>query len=332
MIQNFPLFTFIFLVLVAGFFSASETALFSLTRFHLRQLKQRSQERFERVKYLLDRPTALVATVLLGNELTNVFISNLIANYYDDLSLSPTYVTIFNLLTVMPVIMIFGEITPKVIGAKANLALMPLLLPPLWWFYRISFPLRFILENIVNLITRPIRKRSGKSSEQIKEEDIKMLLEDGKKKGAIRSKEQDMIQNVFEIDDDAVAELATPLKDCLVVHQDDSPKSVIEKLNNNFFARIPVRGDRFDQILGIVYAKDLLNYINRHEQEMKVRHLMKEPLFVDSNMKVEVLFRRLRQMKKHIAIVEDKQGKVLGVVTMEDILDQLFGELWENSK
>lgn len=317
---------------MAGFFSASETALFSLTRFHLRQLKQRSQERFDRIKYLLDRPTALVATVLLGNELTNVFISNLIAHYYDGLELSPTYVTIFNLLTVMPVIMIFGEITPKVLGAKANMALMPVLLPPLWWFYKISFPLRFILENVTNFITKPIRKRSNKASDQIKEEDIKMLLEDGKKKGAIRGKEQEMIQNVFEIDDDAVIELATPLKDCLVVHQDDSPKSVIEKLNNNFFARIPVRGDKFDQIIGIVYAKDLLNYINRDEQEMKVRDLMKEPLFVDSNMKVEVLFRRLRQMKRHIAIIEDKQGRALGVVTMEDILDQLFGELWENTR
>ncbi len=319
-------------MIVAGFFSASETALFSLSRFQLRQLKQKSAVRFERIKHLLDRPTALVATVLLGNELTNVFISNLIANYYDDLSISPTLVTVFNILTVMPVIMIFGEITPKVIGAKANVALIPFLLSPLWWFYRISFPLRFILENLVNFLTKPIRKKGIKSTEQIKEEDIRMLLEDGKKKGAIRSKEQDMIQNVFEIDDDSVQELATPLKECLVVHQDDSPKSVIEKLNADFNARVPVRGDQFEQIVGIVYAKDLLNYINRDEQEMKIRDLMKEPLFVNPNMKVEVLFRRFRQMKRHIAIVEDKQGKALGVVTMEDILDQLFGELWESAK
>jgi putative hemolysin len=319
-------------VAIAGFFSASETALFSLSRFQLRQLKQKSSERFERVKYLLDRPAALVATVLLGNELTNVFISNLIANYYEGLNFSPTLIMVFNLLTVMPIIMIFGEITPKVIGAKANIGLMPFLIPPLWWFYKLSFPLRFFLENSVMILTKPFRKKGPKAPDQINEDDIRMLLEDGKKKGAIRGKEQEIIQNVFDIDDDSVIEIATPIRDCLVVHQDDSPKSVIEKLNNNFFARIPVRSDKFDQIIGIVYAKDLLNYINRDEQEMKIRDLMKDPLFVEQSMKVEVLFRRFRQMKKHIAIVEDKQGRALAVITMEDILDQLFSELWESSR
>ncbi len=317
---------------VAAFFSASETALFSLSRFQLRQLKQKNPERHHKIRFLLDRPAALVATVLLGNELTNVLLSNLIANFYEGLELSPVWVTALNLLTVMPIIMIFGEITPKIIGAKANITVANLFLPGLWWFYRISFPVRFFLENTVEILTRPIRRRNPKKEENIKEEDIRLLLEDGKKKGAIHSLEQDIIENLFEIDDDKVIDLATPLSECLVVHQDDQPKAVIELLNKNFYSRIPVRGEKLDQIVGILYAKDLLNYINRDDQEMKVRSLMKEPLFVEPNMKAEVLFRRFRQLKRHIAIVEDKNGHALAAITMEDILEQLFGELWVESK
>jgi len=320
------------LVTIAAFFSASETAFFSLSRFQLRQLKQKNPDRHQKIRFLLDRPAALVATVLLGNELTNVLISNLIASYYEDLELSALWVTVLNIATVMPIIMIFGEITPKVMGAKANLTVANFCLPGLWWFYRLSFPVRFFLETTVEFLTRPLRRRQPIREDHIKEDDIRLLLEDGKKKGAIHSVEQDIIENLFEIDDDKVIELATPLRDCLVVSAEDSPKMVIERINRNFFARIPVRGDRPDEIVGILYAKDLLNFITRDEQEMKIRSLMKEPFFVESGMKAETLFRRFRQMKRHIAIVQDTKGIAIAVITMEDILEQMFGELWLEHK
>lgn len=267
--------------------------------------------------------------MLLGNELSNVFISNILAHFYQGLHLSPAWVTLLNLVTVMPIIMILGEITPKVIGAKANLAITNIVLTPFWWFYKISFPIRFLLESTVNLLTKGLRRKQVQEEDSIKEEDIRALLDEGKKKGAIHSVEQDIIENVFEIDDDKVIELATPLRECFTVHQETTPKEVIDRLGNEFYARIPVLGDRPDQVVGVLYAKDLLNFINREELEMRVRHLMKEPLFVDAGMRAEVLFRRFRQMKKHIAVVQDKQGKSLAVITMEDILEQMFGELWE---
>lgn len=332
MSEPFPLIPILFLLAVAAFFSASETALFSLSRFQLRQLKQKSPEKFARVKHLLDRPAALVATVLLGNELANVLTSHLLANFYEGLQLSSFQVTIVNLVTVLPMIMVFGEITPKVLAAKANLGFTHSMLTPLWWFYRASFPVRFLLENFVNFLTRGFRKRAATGEGHIREDDILQLLEEGKKKGAIHSVEQDIIENLFDIDDDRVLEIATPINDCLTAALDESPKSVIEKLNKGFHSRIPVRGENPGEIAGILYAKDLLNHINRDDQEMKVRHLMKEALFVPANMKVEVVFRRLRQMKKHIAVVEDRAGRAVAVVTMEDILEQMFGELWEEGK
>jgi putative hemolysin len=328
---NFPLLPVVFLVTICAFFSASETAFFSLTRFQLRQLKQKSPEVFFRIRRLLDRPAAFVATVLLGNELANVFLSNIMASFYGHLNLTSFWTTVFNLLTVVPVIMIFGEITPKVVGAKANLFVANLFITPFWWFYKVSFPVRFLVETAVDLITRGVRRRSPGLG-QIQEEDIRHLLEDGKKKGAIHSMEQDIIENLFEIDDDKVIDLATPLADCFTVNQTESPKGVIDKLGKKFYARIPVIGEQRGKVVGILYAKDLLNYINRDEQEMTVRDLMKEPLVVEPKMKAEVLFRRFRQLKRHIAVIEENENSSLGVITMEDILEQMFGELWEDAR
>lgn len=313
---------------MSAFFSGTETALFSLTRFQLRQLRQEHAERFARVRFLLDRPAALVATALLGNELANVLFSHLTAQFYESLQLRAWEVTTLNLITVMPITLVLGEITPKVLGAKANTSVLSLCLAPFWWFYRISFPLRFLIEHTVNLLTRPLRRAPPKE-EVVKEDDIRALLDEGKKKGAIHSVEQDIIENLFDIDDDKVIELATPLRDCMTARQDDTPKSVIDRLKRNFRARIPVLGDSNDKVVGILYAKDLLNYINRDEQEMSVRDLMKDPLVVEPNMKAEVLFRRFRHMKRHIAVIEDRSGRALAVITMEDLLEQMFGELWE---
>lgn len=330
-LDAFPLFPVLFLVSLAGFFSASETALFSLTRFQLRAIRQKSPEKFKRVKHLLDRPAALVATVLLGNELSNVFTSNILASFYAKFNLPSYLVTIINLLTVMPIILIFGEITPKVFGAKGNQTFVSFFLSPFWWFYRLSFPIRFLIESIVDLLTKRIRKTSLQS-DQIKEEDILILLEDGKKKGAIRTIEQEMIANVFEFDDDNVLDLCTPIRECFTVHQDETPQEVISKIKKNFYARIPVRqSDMNHKIVGILYAKDLLSFINREDKEMKIRQIMKEPFLIPANMKAETLFRRFRQLKKHIGIVVSQHGVALGVVTMEDILEQIFGELWEEN-
>lgn len=270
--------------------------------------------------------------MLLGNELTNVFISNLLASFYQRQQFTPFWITVVNLVTVMPIILIFGEITPKVIGAKANTTVATLFITPFWWFYRAAFPVRFFLEHAVEFLTRRLRKRHPKNDEPINEDDIRTLLEDGKRKGAIHSVEQDIIENLFEIDDDKVIDLATPLQECFTVLQDDSPKRVIDKLGKNFYARIPVIGEEKSKVVGILYAKDLLNYISRDEQEMTVRDLMKEPLTVEPQMKAETLFRRFRQLKRHIAVIENKAGTSIAVITMEDILEQMFGELWEQKR
>ena len=328
--QNFPLIRVILLLLCAAFFSAAETSLFSLSRFQLRQIKQKTPKSFLKIRYLLDRPAALVATVLLGNECANVLTSNLLANYYETMAIPSYAVIAINLATVIPLILLFGEITPKVIGAKANIKTAQKLLPLLWIFYKISLPIRFLLESIVNIFTKILRMKH-RPKDQLKEEDFLILLEDGKNKGAIESAEQELIENIFEIDDDKALEISTPLKECLLLDQEEDIHSAIEKLKKNFSPRVPVYALNSENIVGILYAKDALKYLNRDKEGVSVKNLMKDPLFIEANMKVEVLFKRLRQLKTHIAVIQDKANKPVAIVTMEDILEQMFGELWDET-
>jgi putative hemolysin len=330
MLAQFPLFEILSLVVIGAFFSAAETSFFSLSRFQLRQIKTRNKELFTDIRNLLDKPAALVVTVLIGNELTNVTASYVMANYYQRLNFDPLWITLCNLLTVVPIFLLFSDITPKVIGSKANMALVPYLTKPFIVLYKLLFPFRFFIEMIVNLLTRRFLTKPTAEA-QLHEEDFRELLEEGKKKGAIHSREQDLIENLFETDDDKILEVSTPIHDSFTVNEIDTCRSVIEKISGEFYARIPVL-DANGEIVGILYAKDLLNHLNRPEAKVLVREVMKEPIFVSYNMNVEALFKRLRQLKRHIAIVQDKRGRSVGIITMEDILEQIFGELWEGNK
>lgn len=328
---SYPILILLALLACSAFFSASETALFSLSRFQLRQLKDKHALIFARIRYLLDRPAALVATTLLGNELTNVAISHILANFYDGHFPSPAMAALVNICTAVPLILVFGEITPKIIAAKTNMSTALFVTPIVWLFYKVSLPLRWIFETVVDLLTISIR-RSSPEQAQLKEEDFLQLLEEGKLKGAIEESEQELIENVFGIDDDKVLELSTPLYELFTVREDTPVAVILDKIRQNFFARIPVLNAQGAKVIGILYAKDLLKYIGRESDDASVRLLMKEPLVVDSNMKAEALFRRFRQLKVHIAIIENKQGRALAAITMEDILEQMFGELWEEDE
>ncbi len=308
----------------------AETSLFSLSRFQLRQWKAKAPRTFQKVRHLLDRPAALVATVLLGNECANVTISNLMAKYFQGLHLSPAATTTLNLCTVIPLFIFFGEITPKIFAAKSSLSTGQFVIRPLWFFYKLSFPVRFVIENIVDYLTKNIRKHSP-AHDQIDEEDFLILVEEGRSKGAIHSSEQELIENVFELDDDRVIDIATPVTEFFSVRQDDTAGQVIERLKKNFAPRIPVLGTTPKDVVGILYAKDLLNHLHLEQASTPIRQLMKAPLVVESGMKAEALFRRFRQTKVHIAITEERTKNETYVITMEDILEQMFGELWEEA-
>lgn len=320
----------VLLLACSGFFSACETSLLSISRIQLKRMRDEFPKRFERIQFLLNRPTALVATIMIGNEFANVLMSALMADFYDRHFDSVATVTMVNLCTILPLIIIFGEITPRILAIKANMTTANFVLPVVWIAYKVTLPIRFFIELIVNNVIKMLPFRHGEIK-PLPEEDFLLMIEDSKSKGAIHAKEKELIENVFELDDDTASDLLKPLNSITTVYADEKVSSLLPVIRSHYTPRIPVLGNTPNHVVGVIHIKDVLGHANREILEVKAKHLMREPMVVPPSISVEVLFKRMRQFRNHLAIVA-KDGdaeNALGVITMEDVLNQLFGELWK---
>ncbi len=328
---DFPFLPVGLLLLCSGIFSSSETAFFSLNKIQLTEIRDKFPRQYAWISHLLERPTSLVATLMIGNEMANVLLANILATFYNRQFDSWLTITVVNLCTALPLIIIFGEITPRVFAAKANVRASRYLAPLVWLLYWFSWPLRIIIELLVNSLSRLLGIKH-QSMGKISEDDFLNVVEDSKSKGAIGESEQELIENVFELDDDKSSDIATPMKDYFTVQKDEFIHDLIPNILAEGFRRTPVVGDFPNEVVGVLYTKDLLTHAHREEEEIRVSHLMKDPVFVDPNMPVENLFKRLRQLRIHIAFVSSDERTVDGVVTMKTILEQIFGELAETAE
>lgn len=326
--MEFPFISIASLLLLSAIFSSSETSFFSLSKIQLKEIEKKNPKSFKGVKFLLDRPSTLITTLLIGNESANVLISNILANYYNKMLDSWWSITLVNICTALPLIIIIGEITPRVIAAKINVRAVTFLFPAVWFLYRISYPIRIFIESIVNFFAK-ITGMKYSSDLTINEDDLLEAVTESKEKGAIRESDQELIENILDLDDERVFSLCVPVNESAVfVMEKDKVVDVIPKILEHKVSRTPVIGDFPNQVVGVLYTKDLLRFSHRAEENLKVKQLMKEPFFVDVNMKVDSLFRRMRQLRTHIVFATDKEKNVVGVITMEDVLGEIFNESW----
>jgi putative hemolysin len=277
---------------------------------------------------MLDHPSRLVATALIGNECANVLISNILAQFYNRHFDSWTLITAVNLFTVLPMIVIFGEITPKVIAAQKSVAMAKFTSPFVWISYKLFFPLRILIEGLVNAISKLFGVRYQEIG-VLDESDFLGLIEDSKRSGVIGDSEKELIENIFELDDDKVSEVASPISEYTNVHKDAFLRDIIPLVKDNAIYRTPVIGDAPNEIVGVLYTKDLLIHAHRDVKDMRVHQIMKEPVFMEPNMPLEKVFKRLRQRRVHIAFLSEDEKTATAVITMEDILEHIFGEIWE---
>lgn len=326
--MDFPFLAIFALLAIAAIFSMAETAFFSLSKVNLRELEQRSPRTFARIRHLLEQPARLVATALIGNECANVLVSNILAEYYNRHFSSWIVVTAVNLFTALPLIVFFGEITPKVIAAQRSVTVAKLTAPFVWLSFRLFFPLRVLVEGVVNGISRIFGIRAPEIG-VLDETDFLGIIEDSKSSGAIGESEKELIENIFELDDDKANDISTPIGEYFTVHRGDKVMNVIPMVKDNAIYRTPVLGDFPNEVVGVLYTKDLVAYAHREQDETPVEQLMKEPVFVEPDMPLEKVFKRLRQRRVHIAFLATDEKTVTGVITMEDILEHIFGEIWE---
>lgn len=311
---------------LSAFFSGSETAFFSLTKIQLKKLEKLESKSWKRIHQLLGNPRELLIIILLGNTIVNVAASStaaliaieLVEKNLTNLNLSTALTIEIVLMTIL--LLIFGEITPKLVAFSSpqKLAIFSsfflVILKYLLW------PVIKILEFISRLFSRSeqlIQKH------HITTEDFKNLINSKSTSSSLEDKEKKIIYRIFRFSSTIAREIMTPRVDIVAMEQEKDINSIIEKIMESGHSKIPIYQDNIDNILGVIYAKDLI--LNPSQKDIK--SLLRSPIFITENTKIHNLLNQFKTKKIQIAIVVDEYGGTSGLITLEDVLEELVGEI-----
>ena len=320
---------FLALLLLSAFFSGSETAYFSLQDADIQKLKQEGEPAGARVVRLLSQPKRLLTTILTGNTLINVAIGALAALLASmiahTLGMSEVGIVAIEVVVVTIVVLMAGEITPKIIAISNTKGFSKNMSVPLLVAYRLLYPAAYVLYSVTKFFTRLMGVK--KENLFLSEEEIRTLVEVGESQGALQAQEKEMIHSIFEFGETYVREIMVPRIDMVAVPASMKVSEVLGQVKKYRFSRIPVYEKRVDNINGIVFAKDLLPYVNGRSGHIRAGTLARPAYFVPEKMKIDILLREFQQRKTNIAIVVDEYGGTSGLVTLEDIIEEIVGEI-----
>jgi len=315
------------LLLLSGFFSGSETALFSLSRVQVEKLSLSKGHKGRLVERLLERPRRLIISILLGNEFVNISISSisavLVIQFFGE------DVPWVNVVIVLPVLLLLGELTPKTIAIKKNEKFSVIVAGLLHRFSRIIAPVRWFVLVISDRITALFVSESSRTGSILTEDVIKTIVEEGEKEGIIDSLEKEYIYKIFDFGDVSLKDVMTPRVNMFYLPDDMPLGKMVLAIKEKHFSKVPVYHENRDNIIGILFATDLVGLTDEDiaQSDETLRRILRKPYFVPVSKRADMLFQTMQRRKVSVAIVLDEYGGVQGLVSMEDLLEVIFGEI-----
>jgi gliding motility-associated protein GldE len=317
------------LLALCAFFASVETAFFSLTQSMVAEIREQQDPRSRRVARLLDRPKDLLITILAANGLVNVTMAVLGALLTLRLAAATGFPVTLGLalevVFISGMILILGEITPKIFALKhaRALALGSSLLVEL--LCRLFFPFSWALGLISGGVSRALGVERIRRN--LSEDEIKTLVEVSEERGALEEEEKEMIQGIFEFGETTVREIMVPRVDIASLPITATIQDVVKVIKDAGHSRIPIYLDSLDNIAGIIHVKDLLPYLENGHVVVEIGKVLRPAHFVPEGKKIDDLLRQFQQEKFHMAIVVDEYGGTAGLVTLEDVLEEIVGEI-----
>ena len=305
------------LLLLSGFFSSAETALFSISKAKAIHLAKQKGSTYKLIKKMKDDPHRLLSSILIGNNIVNVGAAALATAI--TIKLIPGYAVGIATGIMTFLILIFGEIFPKSIATRNNILIARLVIFPVYWISILLAPIIIFL-NFIPKLTGKIHRKP-----QVTEAELLTFVEVVEEEGEINEEERKLIHNIFEFDDTNASEIMTPRADMFVIDVNSELK--LEDIVKSGFTRIPVIQGDVDHVVGILNIKDLFRHHATSDGEIDVRELMRKPYFVPENKKLDKLLQQFKRRKQHMAIVVDEHGGVSGLITLEDALEEIVGEI-----
>jgi len=309
------------LFLFSAFFSGSETAFFSLGKVRFKQIENLRSPAAKKAIYLLSDPHKLIITILIGNTLVNIAASSIMADiFYTQMGEKGIGVSIIVMLLI---ILVFGEVTPKMFALSNAQKFSFFASFPLLFFERLFAPFRYFFSKVAGGLVGAIGLSIPSEKPRITEQEIRHLFSIGKKKGVVKAKEKSMIEGILQFKDLNAADIMTPRIDVAALHLTEKQDELIREVKENQYSRLPVYIHNLDNIVGVIHAKDFL----LAPPATSTRELVRKPYFVPESMRIDDLLHDLQRIKIHMAIVTDEYGVTSGVVTIEDILEEIVGEI-----
>ncbi len=338
------IFLLIVLVLLNAFFSGAEIALISLNDKLIKKQSDEGDKKAKQIYAFLSEPGKFLSTIQIGITLAG-FLASAFAteSFADDLAavvlklnlpIDESIVRSISMIIITIILsyftLVFGELVPKRIAMQKADFFSKIAVGPLTAISKITSPFVKFLTASTNFFIKLLGGNpSAEDDQRVTEEEIRMMMEVGEEKGVIQDTEKEMIDNVFEFDDKRVSEIMTPRPDIVGVPADANLDFIIEIINEEKYTRIPVYKENIDNIVGILHVKDLIQFVQKDKTEFSIEKIIRMAYFVPESKKTDELFTELKKHKIQMAVVIDEYGGTAGIVTMEDLVEEIVGNIFD---
>lgn len=331
----------IVLILVNAFFAASEIALVSLNDNKIKRLAERGDKKAILLDKLLTEPGRFLATIQIGITLAGFLASAFAADTFAtplaetlyDLGV-PIQLGLLNTLSVVVITillsyftLVIGELVPKQLALQKTEAVSYMAVKPLTILFKISVPVVKFLNFSTNTIVRLFGVDPNAVSEEATEEEIRMMVDIGGERGTIHSDEKLMINNIFEFNDKEVSDIMTHRTEIIAIAINTPLKEIVQIVNEKRYTRFPVYQDNIDNIIGILHTKDMIQFIERDNDAFQLQNIIRKPYFVMETQRIDAIFRDMQLNNVHAAIIVDEYGGTDGLITIEDIIEEIVGKI-----
>ena len=312
-----------FCLIMSAYFSATETAFSSMSRTRLKTAAEKGKKRAQLALDLSEKYDKLISTILIGNNIVNIALSSLGTVLFIDL-LGAEKGAAVSTAVVTVVVLIFGEITPKSVAKDMPERFATFSAPFIRILVWLLTPVNFIFSAWKKLVSKLFK---NEEEQKMSQEELLMFVEEVQQEGSIDTEEGSLLRNAIEFSELKAEDILTHRVDLEAVSVDADKSEIARVFSASRFSRLPVYGESIDDIVGIIHQKDF--YIDGGINPKPIRDIAVPPLFIHSSEKLSDLLKLLQGNKSHVAIVLDEYGGTLGIVTMEDILEELVGEIWD---
>ena len=321
--MNTSLIIIMICVMMSAYFSATETAFSSLNRIRVKNMAEKGNKKAKLVMQLADDYDSLLSTILIGNNIVNILLASLATLLFVDMLGEDIGPSVSTAVTTI-VVLIFGEVSPKSIAKESPEQLAMFSAPFLQLLVIVLTPFNYLFGLWKKMLSKLIKSENNSS---ITEEELLTIVAEAQQEGGIDEQESMLIRSAIEFSEQEAKDILTPRIDIEGVSTEASKEEIAKVFVETGYSRLPLYEESMDHIIGVIYQKDFYNYIYHTDKE--ITSIVRPALFIPESKKIGELLKELQYKKSHIAVVLDEYGGTTGIVTMEDILEELVGEIWD---